>query len=75
MIKIDIRNVDIVVHNLRPTATKIINYRLEFAGKKRQKREKMMKKQKIKAMVAKCKRTRKKISLSIDLFIKIKIYN
>lgn len=50
----NIENVDIVVYKLNLTLIRVINYKLEIIIKKRQKREKLVKKQKTKAMAIKC---------------------
>lgn len=48
-----IKNIDVVARKLRPTLIKTTNQRLEIARKKKWKRQKMIKRQKIKAMVVK----------------------
>lgn len=60
----DIQNADVVARKLWPALIRATNHRLEDAIKKKQKREKIVKKQKAKALVAKCCRTRKGINWS-----------
>ena len=49
----DIRNADAVARKLKPALTRAINYRLEVASEKRQKREKIVERQRTEAMTAK----------------------
>lgn len=58
------KNANAVACKLKLALTKIINDRLKVVEKKRQKREKMIKKQKIKIMAIKCQRLKEGISLS-----------
>lgn len=48
-----IKNVNAVAHKLESNLTKATNYKSKVANKKRRKKEKMIKKQKTKAMAAK----------------------
>ena len=50
----NIRNTDAVTCKLGPVSIKANNQKLEFAKKKRRKREEIVERQKTKAMVAKC---------------------
>lgn len=59
-----IKNVDAIAHKFRPVLIKITHYRLEIAIEKRQKKEEMIKKQKIENIAVKRQRARKRISLS-----------
>lgn len=61
--KKDTKNTDIVIYKLGSASIRIINYRLKVARKKRRKREEMIKRQKIKAIVSKYQKIRKKINL------------
>ena len=58
-----VRNVDAIARKLRPASTRASNYRLEVAREKRQKKEEIVEKRKIKAMVAKYCRDKREISL------------
>lgn len=57
-----IKNVDTVASKLRPTLIKVKNHSLVFVGKKKQKSEEIIKKQKTKAMVTKQYRGKRRIS-------------
>ena len=59
-----IRNADAVACKLRPASIQAINDKLEVAREQRQKREDMVKKQKIEAIVTKCQRARGRICSS-----------
>ena len=58
-----IRNVDAVARKLKIDLTKVINYRLELAKEKVQKREEMVERQRIKTMAIKRQKARREISL------------
>lgn len=58
----DINNTDVVAHKLKPALIKITRYMWKIDKNKKEKREKMVKKKKLKAMIAKY--PKKEISLS-----------
>lgn len=59
-----IRNINVVTCKLWTALIKVTNHKLEVARKKKQKIEKIVKKQKTKTMVAKYQRARDEICLS-----------
>lgn len=59
-----IKNTDIVIYKLLLTLIRVTNYRLEVIRQNRWKREEMIEKWKVKAIVIKWYRTRGEISLS-----------
>ena len=61
----DIRNADVVTCKLRPALIKITNHKLEIAREERQKRDKMMERQKIETIVVRQQRAKRRISSSI----------
>ena len=63
-IEIDIKNINAIACKLGPALTRAINDRLEVAKEKRRKREEMIKRRKVEAMVAKRHRARGGMSLS-----------
>lgn len=60
----DIKNAKAITYKLRPALIRIINHRLKVARKKKQKKEEMVERQKTKAIITKCQKTRRRISLS-----------
>ena len=61
-----IKNTDAVTRKLGPALTKAINYRLEVASEKKQKREEIVERRRTKTMAAKCQRAKERISLSSE---------
>lgn len=62
----DIKNVDPVTRKLGLALTRITNYRLEITSKDKLKMEKIVERQKRKAIATKRQRTRQRISLSSE---------
>lgn len=60
--KKSIQNIDIIAYKLGLTLIRITNHKLEVIREEKQKREKIMKKWKTKAMIAKHCRVRERIS-------------
>lgn len=59
-----IKNADAVICKFRLASTKTTNHRLEVAQKKQRIKEKMVKRQKTEAIIAKCRRNIRRMSLS-----------
>lgn len=59
----DIKNADAIVYKLKPTFTKITNYRFKVASEKRRKKEEIVERWKRKAIAAKYQRAERGISL------------
>ncbi len=62
--KKDRKNLNVVTCKLEPALTRGTNPRLEVSREERQKREKMVERRKIEAMVAKYQKSKERISLS-----------
>lgn len=59
----DIKNTDTIAYKLKQASTRVTNYRLKIANKKKQKRQEIVKKRKTEVITTKCQRVKKEISL------------
>lgn len=62
----DVWNTNAIACKLRPIITKVSNHQLEVTREKKQKKEEMVEKQKIKTIIAKHCKYRESISLCIE---------